>query len=474
MASSTVDIVNTLIDPTIPPIVQRHWGGITLRPLQIEAINAHLLNRDSLAVLPTGGGKSLCYQAPAMVGPSGLTVVVSPLISLMKDQVDAALRRGLPAARLDSSMAPRDQVIADNRVQSGLVRLLYVSPERLAMPPFVALLKRCDLRSIVIDEAHCISQWGHDFRPAYAALGNLRTLFPGVPIHAYTATATPRVRDEIVESLAMNDPVRIVGDFDRPNLLLRVEPRDDLVAQLLAFIGDHPGECGIIYCMTRAEAGLHADALDLLLGYLAATNQLRDFDGVRPYHAGLDDDIRRDTQDWFLASRPQCATVLEQCAGRSRIVVATIAFGMGIDKPDVRWIAHTAMPSSLEVYHQEIGRAGRDGQPAECVIFEDQSDVGRWEDFLLGNDSVPERVLQAREHQLDAMFDYCQWHDGADCRHRMLTEYFGQPWENQPAGCHSPGICGHCDICLTRVTDPSPERERADTPRHARNEETCL
>ena len=424
------------------------FGIESFRPLQEPAIAAALAGRDSLVVMPTGGGKSLCFQAPALLG-DGLTVVVSPLISLMKDQVDpfcGVARDTSPeracdtesstspllgkVAYLNSSLHARHQIGVEQALLRGKYRLLYVAPERFGDPKFLSVLARSKVVAIVIDEAHCISQWGQDFRKAYARLGDLRIIFPRVPIHAYTATATPRVRKEIVQSLMLRDPEILVGDFDRPNLVLRVEQRDPghaVSAQILAVAAgiEMDGRYGkpsvIVYCMTRRDTERIAEDL-AHLGVNAV-----------PYHAGLDPDQRTRNQDAFMSG---------DCA----VIVATTAFGMGIDKPDVRCVIHASMPSSLEQYHQEIGRAGRDGQPAECVLLYDPDDVDRWigvmgiadeiehaiatEDWLCHAQHVP---AYARLMHMELFTTF------TSCRRFALLEYFNQD---------HPGYCNACDVCL--------------------------
>ena len=417
----------------IAQFIHEHWDIHSLRPLQTEAIDANLAGRDSLVVMPTGGGKSLCYQAPAAALVShhgtyaGVTVVVSPLIALMEDQVRSLKARAVPAAFLHSGQHPHDQVAIEGRLRNCEFALLYVSPERLLSPEFLALLTRLHIVSFVIDEAHCISQWGHDFRPAYSRLGDLRKLFPGVPIHAFTATGTPLVRDEIIKVLALRDPAVLVGNFDRPNLHLSVTPVSGVAPvsnrcsyrdqQLIDFITRRVqgGEVGIVYCITRAETE-------------RVSAMLRPY-GFRtePYHAGLDNELRRATQDWFQSD--------EQA-----IIVATIAFGMGIDKPDIRWIVHAGMPSSLEVYHQEIGRAGRDGQPAECLLLYSSDDYDKWEQIFIFDEEARAAGCGLDDPRLDTlnqMVLYCR--AKKCCRHAFLMTYFGQD--------HAFDNCGACDVC---------------------------
>ena len=390
--------------------VKRVWGYDALLPLQEEAIGAVLARRDSIVILPTGGGKSLCYQAPA-AAMGRLAVVVSPLISLMKDQVDGLTAAGVRAAYLNSSLTAEERRQVEAGVAGGHYRLLYVAPERLVLPTCLGLLQRAGVAFFAIDEAHCISQWGHDFRPEYRQLRVLRDAFPDVAIHAFTATATPRVRTDIATELALRDPAILVGDFDRPNLVYRVRQRTDRLQQVTEALGRHRGEAGIIYCIRRAEVDQLAEALRRR--------------GVRAvaYHAGLADAERRRAQEEFITERAD-------------VVVATVAFGMGIDRSDVRTVIHAGMPKSLEHYQQEAGRAGRDGLPAECLLLYSGGDFGLWRSILMAEGLPAPGALP----KLGEMYDYCQ---SAACRHRLLVEYFGQSY--------GPAQCGACDVCLGEV-----------------------
>jgi ATP-dependent DNA helicase RecQ len=388
--------------------VRRVWGYDRFLPLQAEAIGAILEGRDSLVVLPTGGGKSLCYQAPA-AHLGRLAVVVSPLIALMKDQVDGLREAGVSAAFLNSSQTAQERAAVFTGLAAGRWQLLYVAPERLVMEGFTERLARAKPAFIAVDEAHCISQWGHDFRPEYRQLRLLRTAFPGLAVHAYTATATPQVRDDIVAELRLRDPVVLVGSFDRPNLVYRVRPRTDRLSQVLAAIARHRDQAGIIYCIRRAE-----------VDELAAALRRRGLKAL-PYHAGLADEVRRAHQDAFVNERVD-------------IVVATVAFGMGIDRSNVRYVVHTGMPKSLEHYQQEAGRAGRDGLEAECLLLHSGGDYGLWKSVL--GDSPPPGALR----KLGEMYAFCQ---DAVCRHRALVAYFGQPYEA--------ASCGACDVCLAET-----------------------
>ncbi|HWW63105.1 MAG TPA: RecQ family ATP-dependent DNA helicase, partial [Thermoanaerobaculia bacterium] len=399
--------------------INRHWGYDSFRPLQEAAMLASLEGRDSLVVMPTGGGKSLCYQAPAVLRDS-VTVVVSPLISLMKDQVDGLIACGVAAAQMNSSQSGLELRALERDLLDGNIRMLFVSPERLAMPSFRDLLRRAAVKTFAIDEAHCISHWGHDFRPEYRQLRNLRDTFADASVHAYTATATPQVRSDIAAQLALRDPLVLVGDFDRPNLTYRVLPRHDEWKQVLDVVDRHRGEAGIIYCTRRKDVDSLAEKLR------------RRGDNVEQYHAGMTQDERRSAQEKFAN---------EKCD----LVVATVAFGMGIDRSNVRFVLHTGMPKSVEHYQQESGRAGRDGLEAECVLLYSGSDVILWKTMLeRGGDEFepdPKYVEAAMKHVND-MDRYCA---GAACRHRALVEYFGQPFSS--ANCHA------CDICLGETED---------------------
>jgi ATP-dependent DNA helicase RecQ len=395
-------------------IIERHWGYTTFRPLQEEAMTASLGGRDSLVVMPTGGGKSLCYQVPALLREK-TTVVVSPLISLMKDQVDGLVANGVVAAQLNSSQSYQEQRGLEQDLIDGKLKLLFVSPERLAVPAFRALLQRAGVQTFAIDEAHCISHWGHDFRPEYRQLRRLKEIFPGATVHAYTATATEPVRADIAQQLGLIEPLILVGGFDRPNLTYRILPRRDELAQAIEVIERHRGEPGIIYCMRRKDVD----------GLTGALNK----QGFRAlaYHAGLSQEERRKAQEAFIN---------EQCD----LVVATVAFGMGIDRSNVRFVLHMAMPKSIEHYQQETGRAGRDGLEAECVLLYSGSDAVVWKSLLdksTETDEVDPQYLSSAYKHLTDLDRYC---GGAICRHAALVRYFGQPYDG--------AACGACDICL--------------------------
>jgi ATP-dependent DNA helicase RecQ len=398
-------------------VLRRFWGFEGLRPLQLEAIQAGLERRDSLVVMPTGGGKSLCYQVPPAV--AGRTdIVVSPLIALMKDQVDALRLSGYPAAAIHSGMDPADVRQVERELADGRHHLIFVAPERLLTPRFLELAARLKVSSFAIDEAHCISQWGHDFRPEYRRLAELKTRFPDASIHAYTATATERVRGDIVDQLGLRDPAVLVGSFDRPNLLYRVRPKLDVNAQIAETIRRHKDEASIVYSISRNDT-------ERIAAYLVS-------EGVRAaaYHAGMEADERRRTQDRFAAEEID-------------VVVATVAFGMGIDRSDIRCVIHAAIPKSIESYQQETGRAGRDGLPAECVMFYSAADVIRWRNLMersAQEAATPAEVLESGKQLLEEVRRFATV---VRCRHAALSAYFGETYEGTN--------CGACDFCLAEV-----------------------
>ena len=395
----------------IQQALKKYWGYDNYLPLQKEAMASLNRQQDCILVLPTGGGKSLCYQAPAMV-MDGLTVVVSPLISLMKDQVDALVECGVSAMRLDSSMSADEQAETLSTIREGAVKLLYLSPERLLTDGFMNLLQNTQLSYFAIDEAHCVSMWGHDFRPEYRKLGRLREIFPDVTIAAYTATATEQVRDDIARQLGLNDPQMLVGSFDRPNLSYKIQPKKNIVTQVCSVLDRHKGESGIIYCIRRKD-----------VNDLCQELQDRGYK-VAPYHAGMDSEKRKRNQDRFINDEVDT-------------IVATIAFGMGIDKSNVRYVIHTGMPKSLENYQQESGRAGRDRLEAECCMFYSGGDYGVWK-FLMRD--MPAAAQDVAMDKLNDMYAFCT---GATCRHEAILRYFGQTLEKEN--------CGACDMCLGEV-----------------------
>jgi ATP-dependent DNA helicase RecQ len=401
--------------------LHKYWGYTSFRPLQREAVEAVVGGRDSLLVLPTGGGKSLCFQIPALVR-DGLAIVVSPLIALMKDQVDTLVGNGVPAACYNSAMSADQKASVRTGLSESRYRLLYLAPERLVGDTGdSAVWRRANtpISFIAVDEAHCISQWGHDFRPEYRQLASLRQALPAASLHAFTATATARVRRDIVTQLGLREPLQLVGSFDRPNLVYRVVPRANLRRQILDVLSRHQRQAGIIYCLSRRE-------VDDLAAWLVE-------EGYRavPYHAGLTDTERHQNQDAFLNEHAD-------------IVVATVAFGMGIDRSDVRFVLHAGAPQSLEHYQQESGRAGRDGLEAECVLVTSAADFLKWRVMLERNGELsPERRALMRDMERYAA--------AVGCRHRRIVSYFGEAYDREG--------CDACDYCLGElesIADPIP------------------
>ena len=385
--------------------LRKFWGYDSFRPLQREAMQCVLDGRDSVVVLPTGGGKSLCFQAPA-VCLDGLAVVVSPLISLMKDQVDALRACGVPAACINSTMSHQERRKVADDIRGNRLRLLYVAPERLVQDRTLDFLQSSNVSLVAIDEAHCISEWGHDFRPEYRAMKILKEAFPDLGIHAYTATATERVRADIARELKLAEPEILVGSFDRPNLYYRVEQRRNRLGQICEILDRHKGESGVVYCISRKAVDETSASLNAL-GYRTL-----------PYHAGMADEDRKRNQEAFIQEKVDT-------------IVATVAFGMGIDKSNVRYVVHAGMPKSLEAYQQESGRAGRDGLEAECVLLYSAGDPVQWRKMLNGS------AAPGAQQTLKAMENYCT---GLTCRHRALVNYFGQDLDVES--------CGACDVCL--------------------------
>ena len=391
------------------PLLKQYFGFASFRPLQEEIIRDALAGKDVFALLPTGGGKSLCFQLPALAR-DGLTVVVSPLIALMKDQVDAMQASGVAATFLNSSLDANE---ARNRLRGlhcGEYRLLYVAPERLMIPGFLEDLKNWKVNLIAVDEAHCISEWGHDFRPEYRQLAQLRDHFPHVPLMALTATATERVREDIVKHLRLRESLIYVASFNRPNLIYRVLAKNKAYEQTLTFVRERPQESGIVYCQSRKSAEMVADRLNA--------------DGVKakPYHAGLDQKDRAKNQELFLRDEV-------------RVICATIAFGMGINKSNVRFVIHYDLPKNIEGYYQETGRAGRDGLPSECVLLFSAGDVVKYSKFI---DEKPAQERQIARDQLQQMVHYTE---SSECRRAALLRYFGEIFPD--------ANCGACDNCLS-------------------------
>ena len=410
------------VDPAVLAAVRRVWGYGSLLPMQASAINAGVEGRDCLTVLSTGGGKSLCYQVPPLV-TGRVTVVVSPLIALMRDQVRGLELNGYPAAALHSGVGLPEAQSIEGRLVSGELLLVFASPERVLTAGFGSLLARLHdggrLGAIAIDEAHCISQWGHDFRVEYRQLAQLRRVAPGVSMQAFTATARPPVRDDIVVQLGLWNPDILVGSFDRQNLTYRVRARRDAAEQTAAALNaiHERGEGGgaIVYCLSRKDTERLADSL-----------RSAGID-ARAYHAGLRAGERRQVEHDFTHEHLE-------------VVVATVAFGMGIDRSNVRLVVHACMPKSVEAYQQEAGRAGRDGLPAQCLLLYSSGDADRWRRLLESSVYRAERDPTVRAAQLELLEQMNRFAGAMRCRHRALSEYFGQAYEREN--------CGACDVCL--------------------------
>lgn len=384
------------------------FGYSTFRPLQREIIDATLADRDVFALLPTGGGKSLCFQLPALARP-GLTVVVSPLIALMKDQVDQLQASGVAATFLNSTLGEKESRSRLAGLHRGQFKLLYVAPERLMLDSWAENLKTWNVVALAIDEAHCVSEWGHDFRPEYRQLAKLRTSLPDIPVMALTATATERVRLDIIKHLKLREPQTFVASFNRPNLTYRVIPKDQPAKQIIDFVRKREHESGIIYCASRATAERVAESL-----------AGRGF-SAKPYHAGLSAEERARNQEAFLRDD-------------TRIICATIAFGMGINKPNVRWVIHHDLPKNIEGYYQETGRAGRDGLPGDCLLLFNAGDIAKQSHFL--EEITNKQEQEIARAQLRQIVHYAE---SAGCRRAELLDYFGEkfPLDN----------CGACDNC---------------------------
>ena len=396
-------------------LLKQYFGFASFRPLQEEIIRDALAGKDVFAVLPTGGGKSLCFQLPALARP-GLTVVVSPLIALMKDQVDALTAAGVPATFLNSSLAAGESSPRLRGLHNGEYRLLYVAPERLMLSGFLEDLKRWNVRLFAIDEAHCISEWGHDFRPEYRQLASLRGIFPEVTVMALTATATERVRGDIITQLHLRAPARYIASFNRPNLMYRVAAKSGAYEQIVDFLRARPRESGIIYCQARKTVENLASKLNA--------------DGISAaaYHAGMETAERTRSQEAFLRDEV-------------RVVCATITFGMGINKPNVRFVIHYDLPKNIEGYYQETGRAGRDGLPGECFLLFSPGDRVKYGRFIDEMSNPRERDI-ARA-QLEQIVHYAE---SATCRRAFLLNYFGEKYEAGDAS-DTPN-CNACDNCL--------------------------
>ncbi len=411
--NSVTEPVDSLPIPDTPlAVLQQVFGYQSFRDGQQEIIDTVIAGRDALVIKPTGGGKSICYQIPALLR-AGITIVVSPLISLMKDQVDTLVANGVAAVYINSSLS-RDVMhqhfAAMHRAE---VKLVYVSPERLLQHEFMERLGNLQLGLFAIDEAHCISQWGHDFRPEYAMLGRLKQWFPTIPVMALTATADEATRQDMLSRLNLHDPLIHIASFDRPNIRYTLVEKFKAIEQLQRYVGEQPGLCGIVYCSSRKRVEEVAERL-LSRGHKAAA-----------YHAGLPLALRQSVQERFIRDDLD-------------IVVATVAFGMGIDKPNVRYVVHYDIPKNIESYYQETGRAGRDGLPAEALLLYDPADVGRVR-RLLENSDNPQQV-QVELYKLNVMAAFAE---SLTCRRQVLLNYFGE-YQREP--------CGNCDICLDPPT----------------------
>ena len=389
--------------------LKKTFGYERFRPLQEEIIRAALDGRDVLVLMPTGGGKSLCYQLPALVR-EGLTIVVSPLIALMKDQVDALQAAGAPATFLNSTLNADESRHRIAGLYRGEYKLLYIAPERLMLSGTIEMLESWKPQCIAIDEAHCISEWGHDFRPEYRQIANLRDQFGQIPMMALTATATDRVRADIATQLRLHEPQRFIASFNRPNLQYRVVPRRSALRQILEVAGKHEGESGIIYCISRNGTERLAKRL--------TENGLN----AAPYHAGMNAKDRNRNQEAFIRDEIP-------------VICATIAFGMGIDKPDVRFVIHQDLPKNLEGYYQETGRAGRDGLSADCVLLFNAADVTKQTGFIEEKPDEQERIIA--RNLLQQMVHYAE---SRECRRKVLLDYFSETYDEEN--------CGACDNCL--------------------------
>lgn len=395
--------------PDLLPTLKKTFGYSEFRPLQREIIEATLAGKDVFALLPTGGGKSLCFQLPAL-HRDGLTVVVSPLIALMKDQVDQLQAAGVAATFLNSSLGVSETKARLRGLHNGEYDLLYAAPERLMLDNWQENLRSWNVNALAIDEAHCISEWGHDFRPEYRQIATLRDLLPGIPVMALTATATERVREDIVKHLRLKDPALFVASFNRPNLSYRVTPKNQPIKQILEFVQKRRDDSGIVYCATRATVDRVAQSL-----------ADRGFSAL-PYHAGLSPSDRASNQESFLRDD-------------TRIICATIAFGMGINKPNVRWVIHHDLPKNIEGYYQETGRAGRDGLPSDCLLLFSAGDAAKQTHFI--EEMTNSREQQAARAQLRQMVHYAEC---ATCRRRELLTYFAEVVTEEN--------CASCDNCL--------------------------
>jgi len=403
-------------------LLKQYFGYDKFRPMQLEIIKNTLAKKDSLVIMPTGGGKSICYQLPTLKF-EGLTLVISPLISLMKDQVDGLKVNGINAEYINSSLTQEEIVDIEQRIRRKEVKLLYVAPERLASEDFKIFLSMLNVTLIAIDEAHCISEWGHDFRPDYRNLKSLRMLFPESPIIALTATATEKVRIDILKQLSLRDPKIFIASFNRGNLNLVIVKKNKVMEKIIKMLKDYKDESIIIYCFSRKDSENIAEIL-----------RHNGFNAL-PYHAGLDNEIKKHNQELFIKDK-------------INIIVATIAFGMGINKPDVRLIIHHTFPKTLEGYYQEIGRAGRDGLPSDCILFYSRGDKRKHEFFI---DKIKDEITKCNARaKLNQVMNYCE---DNNCKRKHILRYFGEDFQEVN--------CGACDSCL-RLSKP--ERIYLKTP----------
>ncbi|MBU0455665.1 MAG: DNA helicase RecQ [Gammaproteobacteria bacterium] len=412
---------------SLPSVLQRIYGYFEFRPGQREIIEGLLAGQDYFVLMPTGGGKSLCYQLPAIVS-EGVVIVVSPLISLMRDQVDALQANGISAAFYNSSLGEKESRRVLAKLHDNELDLLYIAPERLVKPAFLERLKSINIALFAIDEAHCISQWGHEFRPVYTELSCLKKRFPEIPMIALTATADKQTRKDIVEQLVLRQPKLHVASFDRPNIRYRVVEKFKPFSQLVQFLKTHPDEAGIVYCISRRKVEEVSERLQAV-GF-----------SVMPYHAGLSTKLRTQAHQAFQNDNVQ-------------IIVATIAFGMGIDKPNIRFVVHYDMPKHIENYYQETGRAGRDGLPAEALLLFGLQDIAQLKSFITQMENEFQRRIET--HKLNAMFGFAE---AKTCRRKVLLNYFGETLEED---------CDNCDVCL----DPP---EQYDATEEAQKALSCV